>query len=462
MGKTAMFMNGKDQWDLADVKFFPPNPRLKYDDVNRVPGKNQLIADATNFVKKVYPGSQLQIVGNIGRAGMLVILQHENVYRAFLKISPTKRDTSNNPIFWQMADFSAATKMTSQMAQAKTAMTPLDPSDIITPGESYGIDELITKVDQKMQSAGVDPALAKGTALLLRQVQVGSPKLIPDMTQFRPVVEVKLGEIAAPIAMLTGHMCTGQYKDAEESLLKPLGLTFNKLSTISFPGRAEKLIDSYLDLPDGRKLAISSKDSSGGAKPSTATIADVLKTKADEFAADPTFAKRFATIQAAILTLDTLSGVDGPIKLAMTFQYITKEDAAYLKAIYSKGKVTDRMLKKNSPNLYQLIKSADYSPDETHPEYQTGYHILTVLAKMVAARLNKNAKLTTAFFKAVLNKSDMVQVLAKTAINGSAMCYKEFKIIYPPTFAGNIEVDANSGYTSRSKVTKKVGFTFRK
>src|SRR5271165_6529623 len=87
-----------NNWTLVDVQCFPPNPRLKYDDEgsvkekNFVKGKDRLLSDVANYVKKVHSGAHFSIIGNIGRAGMLVVVRNEATEYAFLKITTTKRD----------------------------------------------------------------------------------------------------------------------------------------------------------------------------------------------------------------------------------------------------------------------------------------------------------------------------------------------------------------------------------
>jgi hypothetical protein len=454
------------EWELVDVQCFPPNPRLKYDDEgsaktkNLIKGKDRLLSDVANYVKKVHSGAHFNIIGNIGRAGILVVVRNGNTEYAFLKITVTKRDIGNNPIFWQTSEFAEQTGLVAQTAQMKKAVIPLDPADMIIPGQTYSVDKLISSVSEKILESNVDPKLKNGVTMLLRQVQVGAPKLIADLTEFRPVIEIKLGEIAAPIALATGNMLSGQVKDAENSLLKPLGFNFSSITGISFPSKAEKLIDSFVHLPNGNKIAVSSKDSNGGAKPSTAIIAQTINDKKVEFDKDKNFTKKYKSIVDNIMILDQKSAIEGPLDLAIKFGLITSQERAYLMTIYGKGKITDRKFKAAAPHLYQLYKSSNYSPDTSHVEYQTGYHILAIIARLVVAKMNEKSSILTEFFKAVLNKSDLLQVLAKTSIKGTALCYKEFSIIYPPTFAGKVGVDADS-YTSRTKPSRKIAFGFK-
>lgn len=467
-GKDVPFLDKNDnEWEIIDVQYFPPNPRFKYEDEHigkrLVGGKDFLLSDVANYLRRTHDGASLNLIGSVGRAGLLVVVlnQDDDTERAFLKLYPQKRNLGKQPLFWQTNFFAKETGLVPQTPQMKKAMVPLEPSALIVPGRIYSVNKLILSASQNAQLLDIDPKLKKGVTSLLMQVWSGTPSPVPGLAEFRPVIEVKLGEIAAPIAIASGTLLAGQWKDAQKNLFEPSGYDFSTPAQISFPGKQEKLVDSYLHLPNGNKIAISSKaGGNGGAKPSTAIIAQTLADKKDEFAADKTFQKKFKTIAENIVLLDELSAIDGPLALAVKFDLITKEDSMVLRSIYGKGKISDRKLRDLSPHLFLLYKSSNYSPDSSHIEYQTGYHLLAIIARMVAIHMNKDSARLTQFFKAVLNKSDLLQVLAKTTTKGDAVCFKEFRVIYPPTFTGHIKIDAES-YTSRTKPSRKISFSFQ-
>ncbi len=110
----------------------------------------------------------------------------------------------------------------------------------------------------------------------------------------------------------------------------------------------------------------------------------------------------------------------------------------------------------------QILRSSSYTPDQTNPGYQTGFHMLAVITRNVVDRLNKDSKLTTEFFKAVINKSDICQVYAYTQSKGDALCFKNFEVIYPATFEGTIITTAEKSYTSRTRPRGKLSFEFKK
>jgi hypothetical protein len=111
-------------------------------------------------------------------------------------------------------------------------------------------------------------------------------------------------------------------------------------------------------------------------------------------------------------------------------------------------------------NWKTLLAAVPYQPDDTHPEYQLGFHLLAVAAKWVSNHLNEDSGKITDFFKEVLNKSSLVQVYAKTkADKEGGLFYSQFNVVWPPVFEGIIQVDADS-YTARTKPSRKVSFSF--
>lgn len=469
-GKNIVFRKDNKDWKMSDVQYFPPNPRLAYEDLPKAKAKDQVITSATNYVNKAHSGSSLQIFGTIGKAGMLVTMEQvasegeeaSGIKQSFLKITASKKDTGNNPVFWQTTDFVKSAGFTLSTSVAEKDATSLEPADLLETNQAYNIDQIISEVGSKLAGHTEMPALKKNGATLLRQIQTNTPKPLPGLNQYKTAIETKFGEIAAPIAMITGHLLSGDFKAAERSILKPQGYTFADVESISFPGKNEPLVDSYLHLPNGSKIGISSKNSAGGAAPSTAIIMQILSEHEADFAKDTKFMRKYATIMTNLKIVNDLSAIDGPLKLALKFKLITKDDAIYITSIFGKGIIKPGTLKRNAQHLFQILKSSSYTPDQTNLGYETGYHLLAVITRLVVDHLNKDAVLITEFFKAVINKSDICQVYAHTVSKGDALCFHDFNVVYPPTFEGTILVTAEKRYTSRGRPSGKISFEFNK
>ena len=65
----------------------------------------------------------------------------------------------------------------------------------------------------------------------------------------------------------------------------------------------------------------------------------------------------------------------------------------------------------------------------------------------------------TNFFKAVLNKAQMVQVYTTTEKVNDGITFTDFEVVWPPTFAGSIIIESDH-YTSNAKPSKKISFVF--
>ena len=138
------------------------------------------------------------------------------------------------------------------------------------------------------------------------------------------------------------------------------------------------------------------------------------------------------------------------------FKVLDDADITFLYSIYNKGPHHNAKL---TAGWKKLLAEVPYQPDKVHPEYQLGFHLLAVVAKYVASRINENTQEITNFFKHILSSSKLIQVYAKTTVKGDALFYSNFKVTWPPVFAGTISVDANS-YTARTKPSRKISFSF--
>lgn len=463
-GKDTFFLDQKgNRWDLEDVSFWPADPDLAYqtddssnavakmtDDINAYLAKKNL-----KTVKVFSPRSE----SSKQVAAMVVIVSHGNEKIAYVRHVDHKHSVGVNPITWTNTAFQTATGLALQSAQMKKAVVPLDPADVINPGSLYNVDNLISSVSSKMSSANVPEEIKTGAGKLLSNVKEGKKDPIAGMAQHKPVVEIKLGELAAPISLITGHFASGAYAQANKELIGPMGGSWQSAKGISFPNKAELLIDSYLHFPNGI-VGISSKDASGGAKPSIKTIIDTLNQKRNEF--DENFLRKNRRTIEVLKILEEKSAIDGVFEAADYYEEIggvySERDMNWVKSIYNKGKVD---LNSAPKTIQRLLKNSNYQKvDYTHPEYQLGFHILAVLARLVVDQINYDRQEITNFFKTVLNKSNMVQVLARTKATGDGLAFDNFNVIWPPVFTGSILANAGS-YTSRTRPTRKIAFEFK-
>ena len=91
------------------------------------------------------------------------------------------------------------------------------------------------------------------------------------------------------------------------------------------------------------------------------------------------------------------------------------------------------------------------------PAYDMGYHALAGIAELVADKLNQMPGISD-FFKAVLERSTMVQVKTTVSKTGEDAAYTNFQVIYPPVFNGIIKVVAGNNYMATRKPIGKISF----
>ena len=91
------------------------------------------------------------------------------------------------------------------------------------------------------------------------------------------------------------------------------------------------------------------------------------------------------------------------------------------------------------------------------PAYDMGFHILAGVAELVADKLNQMPGISD-FFKAVLERSTMVQVKAGMQKSGNGANFNSFQVVYPPVFNGIIKVVAGNNYMATRKPIGKISF----
>jgi len=457
----------KDIYTMADVIILPQDPELKYEDVklpkpvmqngkmsSTVLGTTLLDKDIQKTIDSIPAPIETKEFGLKGaRAAIIVVMKDpEGNNHVYVKKVLKKRSLGPNAVFWQTTEFAKQTNLWAQTKQMKKAAIPIEPTDFIDPGKQYSINSLIKIVTSKALSNTIIPEEIKnGLPLLLNNIMSGSITPIKGLSEYQPAIEIKLSELAVPLALKSGNFVTGDYENVNKNLLAPMGASWGKATAVSFPPKAEKLIDTSLHFGD-EKIDISVKDSKGGGRPSTSVIVKTL----EEGDFSPRFKKKYANEIAALEILDKESGIEAPLKLASeVYGVLNSTDLAFLEKIYGNGAKKAKL----TPGWEKLMPQVAYMPDKTHPEYQLGYHLLAVAAKYVSARINEDVDKITSFFKEILSKSSLVQVYAKTTVKGDGLYYSNFKVTWPPVFEGTIEVDADS-YTARTRPSRKISFSF--
>lgn len=447
-GKAVAFTKGNLKVNLVDAITIPTDaPR--YETLQELEqGLKDTLASAGNpivlYFSKVQPKS--------GSALIVITTDEAGKNYAFVKFAQANKPGAF-PIVWTNSEFAAETGFVQADNKiAERAQFNLKPNAL------FPTDEYINAVSLPkalLQRTDLPQGIPEQVTQLLNNVATGSNTPIPGAENYMSTYEIDLGESAAPIALVTGNFVSGSYREAEEALLAPLGLTWQNISNVLFPGAGSNLLyDSYLQLNKDTTLKVSSKDKKGGAAAAITGLMKEIEKNPDRFA-EITENKAYQEILQIVKTIADNSAVVGPLMLAEQFGIISPEENQQIRAHWGKGEKADKTGWTKSSGLVAAFNRKGAKFED--PAYDIGFHALAGIAELVADQLNKLKGIDT-FFKAVLERSTMIQVKAKMQKSGNGAFFSNFTVIYPPVFNGGIKVVAGNNYMATRKPIGKISF----
>ena len=446
-GKEVTFAKGESTITLVSTVTIP-EVEMRYENQEELEQalKDTLAANGNPVVlyySKVAPKT--------GAALITLWKDDSNKSVAFVKFFNVKKSGAF-PVTWTNADFGRETGY--QQADnkiAERAQFKLKPNELFKTDVDLPIASLADSIKQRTDlPEGVPEQIQQ----LLANVTNGANQPVPGAAQYASTYEIDLGESAAPIALVTGNFVGGDYRAAEEALLKPLGMSWNTIESVLFPGAGSNLLyDSYLRLNENTSLKVSSKDKKGGAAASVTGLLKEISDNPDRFT-EVTNNKKYQQILQIVKTVAAHSAANGPIVLAKEFGIITDADAQVIVAKWNKGEKFNPGTKW-SPGLSAVLKRKGAKFQD--PAYDLGFHLLAGVAELVADKLNAIAGISD-FFKAILERSTMVQVKSAVRKTGDGANFSAFTVVYPPSFNGVIKVVAGNNYMSTRKPIGKISF----
>jgi len=412
-------------------------------------------------------------------AALVMIFQNNksNVKIAYIALKKDKKPGAY-PIFLQTKQFSNLTGYVQLSGKAgeedkvsgvqQRALTNLKPVGILPANMEMTIDSIPEKV--KATIAGRDDLtqdIKDQVVQLLESVVAGRSAPVLGANTYAKSYEIDLGETAAPIALVKGRFLAGDWAAAETGM----NVKFSSVRGVEFPNDpAEKLYDSYLIVNDKVKIRISSKDKAGGAKASVSGVVDDITNFPDRFVGlfdNPDFASMLDIIKAIRnpdMTLVASSArfkkngaIAGALQLGIKTQVITKEQSNAIIGIINSDVPTLNPKQLQSWSALLANKKTD---DATRPDYRIGWHLLAAVAAGAAREVNANYK-TDAFFKAVLERSNMIQIKTSLKQTSEGAAFSKFDVIYPPVFTGTIKLDSGSNFYATRRPVGKMGFSIK-
>ena len=449
-GKTVVFSKGEGNDITLDSAVAIPEDALKYESVEELEqGLVDALAALGNPTILYY--SKLQ---KTHRAALITLWTDSAGEKVgFVKFSNAK---SPGPlsITWTNSDFTRETGFTQKNNKvAERAQFKLKPNELFTTDVDLNARSLSKQIKSRDD---LPEGVAEQLQGLLENVENGVTTPIPGAEQYLTTYEVDFGESAAPIALVTGNFVSGSYQDAEDALLAPLGMKWSNIESVLFPGAGSNLLyDSYLRLNKNTTLKVSSKDKKGGAAASVTGLMKEIETSPERFT-EITNDKNYAEILDIVRTVAKFRADDGVLKLAVQFQLIDEKEANEIKSRLGRGeKYAPDAKWARTPGIQAALQRKGAKFQDL--AYDFGFHMLAGVAELVADHLNKMANIDQ-FFKAILERSTMVQVKAKMQKSGNGAAFTNFQVIYPPTFSGNIKVVAGNNYMATRKPIGKLSF----
>jgi len=485
-GKVVSFRNPQgDNINLLDAYVIPEEEDQFEDQTELDQGLRQYLASKSiglNDAKFLPPQFGLTTPEKAG-AALIMIFYDEKLKKnvAYIALKQKKKPGAY-PIFLSNTEFTSLTgyvlmdgkvpgsgKMSSTQERAQMKLKPVD---IIPTNVEINTDTIPSQVQNFIAGrTDLDEEVKHQIVELLENVLEGKAQGVPGSEQFSKAYEIDLGETAAPIALIKNKFVKGAYTEAEAGILTPMGASFATIRSVKFPSSgSENLYDSYLVIDDRNILRVSSKDKAGGAKASVVGLIKDIQKYPERFEGlfqDPEMNKILEIIKT-INNPDKESyvgksirwkrngSIAGALQLGVQLEVITKEKSDRIMTIIDSDTktLTERQLADLAPLL-------DYkgTRDTTRPDYRIGWHLLAAVATEVCTRINANPKVD-AFFKAVLERSNMIQVKTRMSKDSNGAYFSQFEVIYPPVFAGKMTMDSGTNFYATREPVGKLGFGF--
>ena len=379
-----------------------------------------------------------------------------------------KKDQAGH-IFWQLTKFVQEMKTIGIELEEKRAAgatgvsgsVVLGPREVGVTDRVINLNNLVAEVQNGVKNQARVPDEEKVAVVELLENLGGNTVTINP--EYKANYEVQFGEVAAPLAITKGINVTGAIQQAEQQLLGLLdpGVKFMSVQQVEFPENiAEKLIDSYLITPNGSKVGVSSKDKKGGAAASITSIIETMNNKMNIIEERvPTFKTKYKDYIELLKIMETSTGKNVAFNVAAQMGLITPAVAeeAY-NAMVTNPNDMDSLKAIDGGEYYKMtIEWPGYNP-RPHPMYQLHYHAVASLARIVANKFNENKQEVYSFFATVLESSNMIQVMTTLDLKGDQATFSKFDVIYPPTFDGDIKLEAGSYFYATKP---PAGFTFK-
>jgi hypothetical protein len=328
----------------------------------------------------------------------------------------------------------------------------LKPADLFPPNSNFATpSDCVAELGTNPKNNPAVPKIMPG----MQELLTGQLPIFENVGEMGTAIRDDLGETIGPIALIQGMINTQGAEAARKDILGPNGSYSG--SSIYFPAAKNNgLVDSYITTPGGIEIGISSKGEKG-ALASVRNISDGIDVARQKGMTDllDSYAEEIKRIEE----VGKLSSLEFPLKLGMEQGLINANQAKIILQLVKDGArsldaVT--MSKKDSAVLSGLMKDIKAKTDNTR--YNTGYHILSSLARKVVQQINTDPKFGEACLK-FLNTSPIIQLHLNANMKGDNVQVTGFSSKYPPDFKGTVGLDASKVYAATG-IIGRVSFAY--
>lgn len=351
--------------------------------------------------------------------------------------------------FWKNSELPGGWQL-NKAASLKSSYK-LKPSDLFPPDSTFASPQkIVASLAANPTNNPVVPKIVPG----MQQLLGGKLPTFDNVEEYATAIRDDLGETIGPIALVQGMINTQGAEAARKDILGDKGSYGG--SRINFPAsKINGLVDSYLYTPGNIEIGISSKGEKG-ATASVKNISDGIVVARQKKMNDllTTYAEQIKVIEE----VGKLSSLDFPLVLGVRQGLITNQQSALIKQLISSSATSldaVPMSDEDAAVLANLMKDIKPKPN---PRYNTGYHILSSLARKVVTNVNKDPKFGEACLK-FLNTSPIIQLHMKVSERDGNMTVTGFDSKYPPDFKGTVGLDASKVYAATG-TNGRVNFSY--
>lgn len=321
----------------------------------------------------------------------------------------------------------------------------LDPQTLIKSDKRFrGSEEVIRTVESNL------PDEFKNVLTeALKDSAQGKKAEFPGLWDKQEAIRDYFGEIMGPVAMMGGAV-TGQADDARNQLAD--GQNWRDMDIFWPQSKNYNLVDSVFIAGNGQKIGISSKGGQG-ASASAKNIYDAALKAEKEGNVKLLEEAKFCVEIVEIIS--KYQATEGPFVLGKKLGLVDDSTTQEIKGYAKEGK---RDLEGISAKCQKLLEPFNVQLETVG--FNAGYALISALAKLIAKEVNANPEFSKGAI-ALLNQSSIIQLYTKLGKRTDDAVVNSYEAIYPPNFAGSIELDGSKNYYS-SRVGGKFSFKFKK